>query len=74
MGSRAADGIHMGMSYEAATGRWKNPACLANASCDSGSCNCCGKCGTCTCFQGTANPGREIICGGRNTYPGKRDD
>lgn len=54
-------------------GELEKPPCPANASCDGGSYTCYGKCGTCTCFQGRADLGREITCGGRDTYSGKRN-
>jgi len=44
-----------------------------NASCESGSYTCYGKCGVCTCFQGRADLEREITCGGRDTYSGKKN-
>jgi hypothetical protein len=54
-------------------GSLEKTACPANASCDSGSYTCYGKCGTCTCFQGRADLEREITCGGRDTYSGKKN-
>jgi hypothetical protein len=54
-------------------GSLEKPACPANASCDSGFYACYGKCGTCTCFQGRADLKREITCGGRDTYSGKKN-
>jgi hypothetical protein len=54
-------------------GKLEKPSCPANASCDSGSSTCYGKCGICTCFQGRADLEREITCGGRDTYAGKKN-
>ena len=54
-------------------GNLEKPSCPANTSCDSGSYTCYGKCGTCKCFQGRADLQREITCGGRDTYSGKRN-
>jgi hypothetical protein len=54
-------------------GTLEKTTCPTNASCDSGSYTCYGKCGICTCFQGRADLEREITCGGRDTYSGKKN-